>query len=128
MPVAKAKDSPSESRSSRGLGQESSRPRTKDTGANVFRKKRSSKFFFRQSPKKEVFKIFFQANYRILTIQKIVQSSIRKQGNFQELEASRLRRRTSPSRPRAKPRTSKCVLEDFLEATDVLEDSASANR
>ena len=42
-------------------------------------------------------------------------SSSRGQGNFRGLEASR-------------PRTSKCVLEDVLEAKDVLEDSTSVNR
>ena len=41
----------------------------------------------------------------------------RGQGNVQGLEASR-------QRPR--PRTSKCVLEDVLEAKDVLEDSTTA--
>ena len=50
--LAKAKDSLSKDRPSRGQGQECSRPRprTKDTAANVFQKKRSSKKFFRQSP------------------------------------------------------------------------------
>ena len=52
----------------------------------------------------------FQPIYKILTIQKIVLSSSRGQGNFQGLEASRPR-----------PRTWKCV----LEAKDVLEDSTS---
>ena len=47
---AKAKDSLSEERPSRGQGQECSRPRTKDTGASVLQKKRSSKIFFRRSP------------------------------------------------------------------------------
>ena len=46
---AKAKDSLSENRTSRGQGQECSRPRTKDTGASVLQKK------------KKVFKNFFQA-------------------------------------------------------------------
>ena len=43
-------------------------------------------------------------------------SSSRGQGNFRGIEASRPR-----------PRSSKCVLEDVLEAKDVLEDSTSAN-
>ena len=49
---AKAKDSLSEDRPSRGQGQECSRPRprTKDTAASVLEKKRSSKKFSRQSP------------------------------------------------------------------------------
>ena len=42
---------------------------------------------------------------------------LRGQGQGQGLEASR---------PRPRPRTSKCVLEDVLEAKDVLEDSTSA--
>ena len=37
---AKAKDSLSEDRTSRGQGQECSRPRTKDTGASVLQKKK----------------------------------------------------------------------------------------
>ena len=50
------------------------------------------------------------------TVQKIVLSSSRGQGNFQELEASRPR-----------PRTSKCIFEDVLEAMDALEDSTSGD-
>ena len=50
----------------------------------------------------------------ISTVQKVVLSSSRGQGYFRGLEASRPR-----------PRTSKCVLEDVLEAKDVLEDSTS---
>ena len=42
---AKAKDSPSEDRPSRGQGQECSRPRTKDTGANVLKKKVFQRIF-----------------------------------------------------------------------------------
>ena len=91
------------------------------------KKKRSSQKFFRRSPKKKkkglhknfssdlhknVFQKIFQALHKILTIQKIVLSSARGQANFRGLEASR-------------PRTSKCVLEDVLEAKDVLEDSTS---
>ena len=67
--------------------------------------KRSSKFFFRRSPEKNVFQKFFQALHKILTIQKIVLSSSRGQGNFRVLEASRPR-----------PRTSKCVLEDVFDS------------
>ena len=123
---AKAKDSLSEDGHSRGQGQEYSRPRTKDTSASAVQKKRSSQKFFRRSPKKKssqkffwrspqknVFQKIFQALHKILTIQKIVLSSSRGQANFRGLEASR-------------PRTSKCVLEDVLEAKDVLEDSTSA--
>ena len=77
---------------------------------NVFKK-----FFFRQSlleeTKKRSLQIFrkvsgvFQRNFNG---SKIVLSSNRGQGNFRGLEDSR-------------PRTSKCVLEDVLEAKDVLD-------
>ena len=76
---AKAKDSPSEDRLSRGRGQECLRPRTQ---AQVF------------SKKKKVFKQIFQAIYKILTMQKILLSSSRGQGKFPGLEASRPRPRT----------------------------------
>ena len=123
---SEAKDSLSEDRLSRGQGQECSRPRTKDTSASALQKKRSSqKFFrrsptkkrssqtfFRRSPQKNLFQKIFQALHKILTIQKIVLSLSRGQANFRGLEASR------PT-----PRTSKSVLEDVLEAKDVLEDS-----
>ena len=127
---AKAKDSLSEDRHSRGQGQECSRPRTKDSSAsalqkkkrslqNFFRrspkqKKRSSQKFFKRSPQKNVFQKIFQALHKILTIQKILLSSSRGQANFRGLEASR-------------PRISKCVLDDVLEANNVIEDSTSAN-
>ena len=136
---AKAKDT----KKFRGQGQSLSRPRTKNTDASVLQKKRRfSKQFFKQSQKKvfknffqakKVFKNFFSGNLylrkpkkRSLQIflkvsgvfqrnfngSKIVLSSNRGQGNFRGLESSR-------------PRTSKCVLEDVLEAKDVLEDSTS---
>ena len=60
---------------------------------------------------------FLAFSNQISTVQKILQSSSRGQGNFRGLEASRPRPRTWPSRPR----TSKCV----LEAKDVLEDFTS---
>ena len=78
------------------------------------KKKRSSQKFFKRSSLKNVFQKIFQALHKILTFQKIVLSSSRGQANFRGLEASRPR-----------PRTSKCVLEDVLEAKDVLEDSTS---
>ena len=123
---AKAKDSLSEDRHSQGQGQECSRPRTKDTSASALQKKQvftkifqaisktksSSQKFFRQSPQINVFQKIFQALHKLLTIQKIVLSLTRGQANFRGLEASR-------------PRTSKCVLEDVLEAKDVLKDSTS---
>ena len=135
---AKAKDSFSEDRRSRGQGQECSRPRprTKDTKRKCSPKKkkkkkglhknfsgdlqkkkikRSSQKFFKRSPLKNVFQTIFQALHKILTFQKIVLSLNRGQANFRGLEASRPR-----------PRTSNCVLEDVLEAKDVLEDSTFA--
>ena len=54
---------------------------------------------------------FLAFSNELLTVQKIVLSSSRGQGNFRGLEASR-------------PRTSKCV----LEAKDVLEDSTSGSK
>ena len=80
------------------------------------KKKRSSQKFFKRSPLKNVFQTIFQALHKILTFQKILLSSSRGQANFRGLEASRPR-----------PRTSNCVLEDVLEAKDVLEDSTSGN-
>ena len=81
------------------------------------KKKRSSQKFFKRSPLKNVFQKIFQAPHKILTFQKILLSSSRGQANFRGLEVSR---------PRPRPRTSKSVLEDVLEAKDVLEDSTSA--
>ena len=78
------------------------------------KKKKVFKKFFKRSPLKNVFQKIFQALHKILTFQKIVLSSSRGQANFRGLEASRPR-----------PRTSKSVLEDVLEAKDVLEDSTS---
>ena len=57
---------------------------------------------------------FLSFSNEISTVQKIMLSSSREQGNFWGLEASRPR-----------PRTSKCVLDDVLDAKDVLEDSTS---
>ena len=111
---AKAKDSLSEDRHSRGQGQECSRPRTKDTKRKcspkkkkkkglhkIFsgdlqkkKKKRSSQKFFKRSPLKIVFQKIFQALHKILTFQKILLSSSRGQANFRGLEASRPRPRT----------------------------------
>ena len=92
---AKAKDSLSEDRHSRGQGQECSRPGTKDTKRKCSpkKKKRSSQKFFKRSPLKNVFQKIFQALYKILTFQKIVLSSSPGQANFRGLEASRPRPR-----------------------------------
>ena len=98
---------------------------TKDTSASALqkkglhkyfsgnlKKKRSSQKFFRRFPQKYIFQKLFQALHKILTIQNIVLSSSRGQGNFRGLEAKDLT---------FAARTSKCV----LEAKDVLEDSTS---
>ena len=99
-------------RNARGQGQG---PRTQSASAlQKKKKKRSSQKFFKRSPLKNVFQNIFQPLHKILTFQKIVLSSSRGQANFRGLEASRPR-----------PRTSKSVLEDVLEAKDVLEDSTS---
>ena len=123
-----------------------SRSQTKDTDENV--KKKGLQNFFSGDLKNKVFKNFFQAKkvfknffsgnlyvrkpkkrslqifhkvsgvfQRNFNSSKIVLSSSRGQGNFRGLEASKPR-----------PRTSKRVLEEILEAKDVLEDSTSAYR
>ena len=110
-------------RNARGQGQG---PRTQSASALQKKKKKKKKVFtkfFKRSPRKNAFQKIFQPLHKILTFQKIVLSSSRGQANFRGLEASRPRPRTWPSRPR--PRTSKSVLEDVLEAKDVLEDSTS---
>ena len=93
-----AKDSLSKDRHSRGQGQDCSRPRpkTKGTSASALQKKKktSSQKFFKRSPQKHVFQKIFQALHKILTIQKIVLSSSRRQANFRGLETSRPRPRT----------------------------------
>ena len=93
----------------------------KRSSKNFFRRKTSSKTFFRRSLLEETKKRFLQIFGKVSGVfqrnfngSNIVLSSSRGQGNFRGLEASRLRPR---------PRTSKCVLEDVLEAKDVHEDS-----
>ena len=107
---AKAKNSPSEDRSSRGQGQECSRPRTQAQMFCQKQKQKIFKIFSRRFPKKrkglqnnfsgdlqkdQVFKIIFQAICKLLTNQEIVLSSSQRQGNFRGLEASRPTPRTS---------------------------------
>ena len=115
----KAKDSLTEDRHSRGQEQECSRPkpRTKDTSASVLQKKKVfTKIFQAISTKKRFPKNFSSApqNFNNSKNSAVLEP---KTGQFS-------RTRTWPSRP--SPRTSKCVLEDVLEAKDVLEDSTSA--
>ena len=126
---AKAKNSSSENRPSRGQGQECLRPRlkTKNTGGKCFTKKKffknfsgdlkktttkSSFIFFSRSPEKTVFKKIVQVVYKFLSFPKILLSSTT---IFDDLKASMPR-----------PRTSKCFLKDVLEAKDVLKESTSA--
>ena len=126
---AKAKDT----KKFQGQGQTLSRPRTKNTDARVLQKrvfnnffqakKVFKNFFFRRSlleeNKKRSLQIFRKVSsvfQRNLSGSKIVLSSSRGQGKFRGPEASR-----------PKPRTSKCILEDILEAKDVLEDSTSVD-
>ena len=80
------------------------------------KKKGLHKNFSSDLHEKTLSKQIFQPLHKSLTFQKIVLSSSRGQANFRGLEASR---------PRPRPRTSKSVLEDVLEAKDVLEDSTS---
>ena len=96
---AKAKDSLSEDRPSRGQGQECSRPwpRTKNTGACVIQKK--------------VFKNFFQAIFNISTIQKKVCPRAEDRAIFEDLRPrgqgqglQNVSSRTS-SRPKTSSRT-----------------------
>ena len=108
----RAKDIPSEDKPSAGQGHKRKcSPKKNDLQrkfSSGLKNKRVFKQFFHANSKKKVFKIFFQAIYKISTIQKMVLSSSRGQGNFRRLEASRPKPRTWPSRPR----TSKYVLED----------------
>ena len=124
--MAKAKDT----KKFRGQGHRRKCSPKKKTSKNFFRQSQKKglqksfsgekglqKFFFTLSPHSTTKKGFrkFSARFlvfsnKISTVQKIVLSSIREQGNFRGLEASR-------------PRTSKCV----LEAKDVLNDSTSEN-
>ena len=91
------------------------------TQAQVFSKKNKSlqNHFLGDLQKKNIFQKIFQALHKLLTTQKIVLSSSRRQANFWGLEASRPS--TWPLRP--KPKTSKCV----LEAKDLFEDSTYEN-
>ena len=117
MLEAKAKD---QGHKAQVLSKKKKKGLHKNFSGDLQKKKRSSQKFFKRSPRKNAFQKIFQPLHKILTFQKIVLSSSRGQANFRGLEASRPR-----------PRTSKSVLEDVLEAKDVLEDSTSviyANR
>ena len=59
----------------------------KDTGDKCSQQKSLEKIFSGDLKKKTIFKNIFQAIYKILTIQEIVLSLSRGQGNFRELEA-----------------------------------------
>ena len=86
---AKAKDSLSEDRHSRGQGhkRKCSPKKKKRVFIKIFQAISKKVFnFFRQSPQKNVFQIIFQVLHKILTIQKIVLSSSRGQANFRGFE------------------------------------------
>ena len=106
---AKAKDSLSEDRHSRGQGQEClrPRPRTKDTSASALQKKKKKVFtkIFQAISTKKRFLNNFSSAPQNFNNSKILLSSSRGQANFRGLEASRPR-----------PRTSKSVLEDSTSA------------
>ena len=122
---AKAKDRPSRGQGPRTQAQVFSKKKkvfkkifqaiSKKSSSKIFLgEKDLQKFFFRQFPLEENKKGLRKFSARILalsnkisTVQKIVLSSSRGQGNFRGLEASRPR-----------PRTSKCVLEDYTSATN----------
>ena len=90
---AKDRNARGQGQGPRTLAQVFSKKRSSRKFFGRSQKKRSSKIFFRRSPN-NVFKIFFQANCKISTIQNIVLSSNRGQGNFRGLEVSRPRPRT----------------------------------
>ena len=92
---------------------------TKNTGASVLQKKGLQKVF-QAIFKKRRLKIIFSDDLQNFNNPKDISS--RGQGNFRGREGSWPR--TSPLKPR--PRTSKRVLEDVLEAKDVLKNSTSA--
>ena len=79
---AKAKDSPSEDRPTRGQWQDClrPRPRTKNSGASVLQRKRSSRKIFRRSPKK-ILQNFFQA-FSKKKLQKFFSGDLQKLRSF----------------------------------------------
>ena len=64
--------------------QECSRPRTKDTGANVLQKK-VLKFFFRRSPKKRSSKTFFRRSTKFLQFKKYCCPRAKDRAIFEDL-------------------------------------------
>ena len=137
---AKAKDT--KKFRGQGQGQTLSRPRTKDTDASVFSKKKKKVFknFFRRSQKKDlqnffqakkVLKNFFSGDLylrkpekRSLQIFREVSGGFQRNFNSSRIVLSLSRGQGNFRGLEAwRPRTSKCV----LEAKDVLEDSTSGN-
>ena len=102
-----------DTKQNRGQGQ-GPRKQAQMLSRRLPKKKRSSESFFRRSPEKNRFPKNFSGAPQTFNNSKIVLSSSRGQGNFRGLEAWRPR-----------PRTSKCVLEDVLEAKDIHKDSIS---
>ena len=112
---AKAKDSLSEDRHSRGQGHKRKKCSPK--------KKRYSQKFFRRSPQNNVFQKIFQAIHKILTIQKILLSSSRGKANFRGLEASR-----TSSGPRMFSRTPPLVISKAINFAAHLSKWTSKNK
>ena len=81
---------------------------------------RPSKLVLRRSPKKKVFKHFFQAINKISTTQKILLFSSREQGNLEDL-----RPRTWPSRPRTWPSRPWYIYQRWIPRGRILMSSAS---
>ena len=98
--------------------------RSSPTNSQIFHKICASKILFSQDLWRPPRRNCIADDLRIFsTGQKIVLSWSRGQGIFEDLQGSRPRPKTCPSRPR----TSNCVLEDVLKVKDVLEDSISGH-
>ena len=130
-PRPRPRTGPSENRHSRGQGQECSkpRPRTKDTGASVLLKKwKVFKKLFSGVLQKKKFSKNFSGALQNFNNSKNRVSSSQEQGNFWELDALRPRPKPRTWLSWLRPKTPKCVLEDDLEAKNVLKYSTSVNK
>ena len=124
---SETKDSPSEDRPSSGQGQECSRPRTKDTGASVIQKENNNnkiKVFGRSPPKKGLQKFFSDDLQNFNNSKNAAVFEPRKRQFSRTLG---FKTKVKDLTFEAEAKASKCVLEDVLEAKDVLEDSTSVN-
>ena len=104
-----------------------SRPRPRTQAQVLSKKKVFTNIFQAISTKKRFPKKFSRASQSFNNSKNsaVLESRTGQFSKTWGLEASRPRPRAWPSIPRPRPRTSKCVLEDVLEAKDVLEDSTS---